>query len=120
LSCKIFNLPDISFIGGTYKEFIYEVEHADTLERINIENATCVLTIKSYTNRGSSPALVKNGAVYKEPDDEFAYRFRFIIDSVDTINLDGKYFYQIDIVDEDGDTTVAQGLMFIRRNINRN
>lgn len=115
-----YTLPEISFIGGATQELVFHVYNEDK-ERFDLSSCAANLAIVNYVNKGGSPVISKDMSV--ETDDETdgtVYNIlRAILLPQETVELCGKYVYQITIKDVEDNIEPKQGVMYIGNNINK-
>lgn len=119
-------LPDITIYGGDTAPWNVNVvqQNGNPYPYSSLSDAEAVLTFTPYAismglNNNAEiiePVLSALGTI--EEDEESGARIVFILAYSDTINLRGKYIYQVEI-SKDGDRRVLQGFATIKQNINR-
>lgn len=110
---KLFKLPELCIIGGDYKERYFRINDLDNGGFMDTSNLEGKFALIPYGNRNGQP-------VYKcdlttDPNDNTI--FLLTLTSDDTINLSGKYIYQISIKASETKQQSFQGIMIIDRNI---
>lgn len=107
-----FTLPTIDIIGGNYCTLTFNT-FADTKANPYILNGcTATFSFRPYIYEDNS--LTRSKAMSFVNDTNY---LTVNLASSDTKNLDGKYIYQIAIKDYAGNEEIAQGILFIFRNI---
>jgi hypothetical protein len=109
-SISTITFPDISFIGGTYKELPFDVED-EAGNPVDISSFTFSWVL-SPVGESAVSSLVKTGVF----DTTVADKNRFIVYlySYDTINLSGKFIHQPIIIGNPGyDLRNGQGYIII-------
>ncbi len=120
----IYTLPDVEFVGGETNEFLFPV-YKDENKSVPLDLSGCTASfdVINIINKSGTP-IVSKAMLTKQADpsdDASPYNIlTVILSSSDTVNLCGKYVYQITIVDNKGNTALKQGLLQIHGNINRN
>lgn len=119
-------LPDIEIYGGDTVPWEVTLIRDDgtSCPSSAAENFSCTLTFSPFkvtTGLGgkaisAAPLLTKKGTIKETSDGGAAAVFDFA--TQDTIDLRGKFLYQIEISNGD-DLRIAQGHIYIRQNINR-
>lgn len=126
---KLYNLPDISFIGGDSFPIIFTL-FKDEAQCVPFEldnGMTAYFSVTHYANRDYTSTTFslstedENSAIsYQDAGDGFNNLFVVQIPTEKTIDLFGKYIYQITLVSEDGQPEIlGQGIMDIIRNIDK-
>lgn len=114
-SCK---LPEWKFIGGATQRRIFTLYRLNTDTPYDIPGASAELAVVDFVNPKSETKLLKNIDV--KSDSTGCYCEAVInLDSADTVNLSGKYIYQITIKDLFGNVVVLRGIMYISENIDK-
>lgn len=98
-SISTISLPEITFIGGTYKEIPFDVED-DLGNPIDISSGFTFEWVLSPFGQPTISSLVKTGVF----DATIANKNRFIVYlySYDTLNLSGKFIHQPIIIGNPG------------------
>ncbi len=119
-------LSEVSICGGDTTPWVVTIlkENGDFYPYAALDAATASLALTPYaisTGLGNDaetvdPVLVKEGVVSSNEEGGGIAEFELSI--ADTMNLRGKYIYQITI-SKDGDSRVFQGIATVRQNINR-
>ena len=119
-------LPDIEMYGGDTVPWVVTLVRKDgskyTMD--SVEGLRCTLTVTPFkvtTGLGGhavpiAPLLTKEGIFKEALDGSATVLFDFLVE--DTIQLRGKFTYQVDVVYGD-DLRAAQGHLYIKQNINR-
>ena len=124
---NIYNLPDISFIGGDSFPITFTLfKDAAQTTPFNLDDGMkTYFSVMHYANRdyaSTTFSLSTDDDVksinYRLSDDGYANLLEVQIPSNKTLHLFGKYIYQITMIDEDGVAEIlGQGIMDIVRNI---
>ena len=116
---KTYNLPEISFIGGETHDFRFSL-FTDTGKTFNASGIKATFSIVSSINRSGQPILSKDMTVIAN-DDGIENIITVTLQSNETVNLYGKYIYQITLQDMSGDIEIpSQGILGIINNIDKN
>ena len=83
------SLPEKTFIGGTYKEFTFEINDSNG-RPIDITSASVAWVLSPY-GQPESTAIYKKGIYQDSPDKN---KFAVFLNSNDTVNLQGKFIQQ--------------------------
>ena len=124
---EIETLPELYMYGGSSFQ-IDAIPYEDDGSRMSEQNASqCTATLSvSYLstisglgNNGTRvpPVLIKSGNM--ELDDHNDPFFQFLLIPSDTVNLRGKFIYQISVENGNSAAAVSQGLLNIRMNNNQ-
>lgn len=116
-----YTLPTIDFVGGETQNFAFHVYFYKSSKPFSLSNCTANFSIVSFTNKAGVPILTKPMTFAFNDDVTVENVLKITLDPLDTVDLTGKYIYQISIRDIDGDVEIPkQGILFITNNINRN
>ena len=112
----IYNLPDIKFVGGESQRFVFDlVTIYDS--KFDAKNCDVGFAIINYANKNGKPVVVKSMETVEDNNGFFSI-ITVKLDPQDTLNMHGRYIYQISIRDPEGNTEIpGQGLMDILKNI---
>ncbi len=115
-------LPDLEMIGGDTTAWKISLNHlaGDAYAYNELSTYSGVLTITPFSiaqGVRTTPVVTKTASVQRGLSQEATLTFEF--EASDTMNLAGKYIYQIELGDEDYGR-VGQGTLLIRRNNNPN
>lgn len=116
-----YTLPTIDFVGGETQNLAFNVYFYKNKQPFSLTGCTCNFSIVSFTNKKGAPILTKSmEAIYN--DDVTANNVLTVtLTPSDTVDLCGKYIYQIIIRDVNGDIEIPkQGILYITNNINKN
>lgn len=117
-------LPDIEMYGGDTEPWNVQMIHDDgrCYLMTEVTGYSAVLTIMPFIYSaglgvsGASVTLTKNATIERYGTNEAMVVFSFA--AADTLNLSGKYTYQIEFT-YSGNKRIGQGNLYIRNNINR-
>lgn len=111
-----YTLPTIDFVGGETQNILFNAYSSNGKQPFNLNNCTAGFAIVNFTNKTGEPLLTK----IMESDNKNANVLKVTLLPSETINLFGKYIYQITIRDSDGNIEIPkQGLLYIANNINK-
>lgn len=110
-----YSLPTIEFVGGETQKLMFNVYYYNNKRSFDLTGCSYDFSIVSATNKTDVPLLSKtvettesNNVLVVELAPE------------DTVNLSGKYIYQISIKGFDGTVEIPkQGALYITNNINK-
>ena len=116
-----YTLPTIDFVGGSTTELIFNVYWGTKNPRpFGMVGCTANFAVTSYTNKTGAPVISKTMEVRLNADDTFYNVLHVELKPSDTIDLFGKYIYQITIKDVDNSADIPhQGILYIHNNINK-
>ena len=115
----IYNLPEMSFIGGESQTLIFNLL---TYDGNDFDASECDVgfALIHYSNKNGIPILTKKANIL-EGDEGIMNIANFDLLPEDTLGLYGRYVYQITISDAYGNTEIpGQGIIDITRNIHPN
>lgn len=105
------SLPSIEFVGGETQTLTFNVYSGSIDNPSNLSEA--VFSIIPSTNKFGTRTLSKKMTVSRNA-------ISVELTSADTINLSGKYLYQIAIKDTAGAIEIPdQGVLYIKNNIDK-
>lgn len=112
----VYNLPQLRFVGGETQSFLFNLRTPGG-STFNAVGCSAAIALINYTNKTGLPVLVKSMSLRE--DEEGYYSSAYVeLSPSETVNLQGRYIYQISIRDSAGETEIpGQGLMDITRNI---
>lgn len=119
-----YTLPTIDFIGGSSQDLRFHVYWHSCGNPFDLENCTADFSVVSFVNKTGAPIITKAMTVEKigvDVDGETIYN-RLVVSLIpkETVNLSGKYIYQISIKKKDGKAEIPkQGIFYISNNINK-
>lgn len=115
-----YTLPTIDFVGGETQDLAFHVYFYKDKKEFSLTGCTCNFSIVSFTNKTGAPILSKPmEGIYNDAGTSNNVLTVKLLPT-DTVDLFGKYIYQIIIKDIDGDVEVPkQGILYITNNINK-
>ena len=113
---SIYTLPEISFVGGESQSLFFNLRTREGNE-FDATECTVDFAMIHYTNKNGMPIFTKQADI--KPGNSGVLSIAVVdILPEDTIDLYGRYVYQITISDFAGQTEIpGQGLIDITRNI---
>ncbi len=115
---KVYNLPEISFVGGETHDLRFHL-FTDTGRVFNASGAKATFSIVYSVNRTGAPVLSKAMSVIAD-DDGIESILAVTLLPKETVDLYGKYIYQITIQYMSGETDIpSQGILGITNNIDK-
>lgn len=117
-------LPDIEMYGGENEPWQVQILHDNGTKYLisEVTGYSAILSIIPFEYSaglgvvGATPVLTINATFREYETDKAMAVFSFTI--ADTLNLSGKYVYQIELA-SNSNKRIGQGYLFIRNNINR-
>lgn len=116
-----YRLPELEFVGGSSQELVFHTYFYANRAPFDLSACRASFGVVSFLNKTGDPIISKEMQVTSGTDGDYIDNvLRVVLGRSDTIDLSGKYIYQITIEDiESGDRENLQGIMYIFRNINR-
>lgn len=115
-----YTLPTIDFVGGETQDLAFHAYFYVNKLPFSLSRCTASFAVVSFTNKTGAPILTKPMKVVFDNSVTVENVLSVTLDPSDTVDLCGKYIYQISIKDIDGDIEIPkQGILFITNNINK-
>lgn len=115
---KVYNLPEITFVGGETHDLRFRL-FTDTGKVFNASGVNATFSVVYSVNRTGTPVLSKQMTVLAD-DDGVESILAVTLLPTDTVNLYGKYIYQITIQDMSNEVDIpSQGILGITNNIDK-
>lgn len=116
-----YTLPTIEFVGGETQDLIFNVYFYVGRKPFGLEGCTAVFSVVSALNKRGAPIVSKKMTVRPSNVEGVpSHSLAVTLTPAETVELCGKYIYQIQIHDTDGDNEIPkQGLMYITNNIDK-
>lgn len=118
---NVYSLPQIDFVGGSTEELVFHVfGRKENPQPFGLAGCVANFSVIDYVNKTGAPVISK-GMGTRINDDGTHYNVLFVeLKSADTLDLFGKYIYQITLRDIDNNADIPlQGIMYIHNNINK-
>lgn len=118
---KIYSLPEIQFVGGSSEDLTFHVYYDEKNPKpFGLFGGSANFSIVNFINKNSLP-LVSKPMVIRTNDEGTYYNVLFVsLEPTETVDLYGKFVYQITIKDVDGNVDIPhQGIINIHNNINK-
>ncbi len=117
----IYSLPEIQFVGGSSEDLVfhlfYDREHP---KPFNLYGGVADFSIINFVNKNGVPVFSKSMVIRMNEEETYYNVVAVALDPEDTVDLFGKYIYQITLKDVDGNVDIPQqGIIDIIRNINK-
>jgi len=114
----IYNLPELSFIGGETQSINFNLVLPSGGE-FDANGCTVRFSVVNYADKNGSPIFVIPATLEKNEDGVICVA-SVKIKSENTVGLHGRYVYQISILDTFKEFEIpGQGIIDIRRNIDQ-
>lgn len=111
---NIYNIPEISFVGGSQQEYIFHFYESDLITPVSINWATSIIFSITKFGEPNNVLLSVNG----QKVNESPYNsIRILLLDEDTLGLYGKFVYQISLFGSYGTIIPIQGLLNIHKQI---
>lgn len=113
-------LPTINFVGGETQDLAFHIYFYKGNKPYSLSMCHANFSIVSLRNKYGDPILSKEMSVRFDDALTTDNVLTVTLDPLDTVELYGKYIYEIQIRDADGDIEIPkQGLLYIINNINK-
>lgn len=116
----LYTLPELSFVGGATQDFEFDVFSEKNNALFDLSSCTADFSIVGYLGRDREPIVSKMMDIRFGIDNSVKNVLHITLLPSDTVNLYGKYVYQVSIKDAVGKVEIpSQGIMYIQNNINK-
>ena len=116
-----YTLPTIDFVGGETQDLAFHIYFYIDKKPLSLTGCTCSFSIVNFMNKVGVPVLIKPMRAIFNNDNTMDNVLTVTLSPPETVQLSGKYIYQISMRDIDGDIEIPkQGILFITNNINKN
>ena len=118
---KMYSLPEIRFVGGSSEDLQFNMYYDEEKTKpFNLFGGEANFSIVNFINKNSTP-LVSKGMEIGMNDAETHYNVvRVSLEPADTVDLFGRFVYQITLKDIDGNVDIPhQGIINIHNNIDK-
>lgn len=116
-----YTLPTIDFVGGETQDLAFNVYFYKDKKPFSLTGCTCNFSIVSFTNKMGVPILSKEMKGIYNDEVTADNVLTVTLTPTETVELFGKYIYQIIIRDIEGDVEIPkQGILYVTNNINKN
>lgn len=121
---KMYSLPELCFVGGSSENLEFNLYYDKSNPRpFNIYGGRADFSITSLISKNGCPLFSKSMQILQgdthTPEDMCYNVVRVSLLPEDTVDLFGKYVYQVTLMDVNGNIDVYQGIISIHRNINK-
>ena len=118
---KMYSLPELCFVGGSSEDLQFNLFYnKDNPEPFNIFGGEANFSIVNFLNKNSTPLVSKKMDIGMNDAETHYNILRVSLEPSDTVDLFGKFVYQITIKDIDGNVDIPhQGIINIHNNIDK-
>ncbi len=118
---KMYGLPELQFVGGSSKDLqfnlYYDEENPKPFDLLGVE---ANFSIVNFMNKNSTPLVSKGMEIGMNDAKTHHNVLRVSLKPADTVDLFGKFVYQITLKDTDGNVDIPrQGIINIHNNIDK-
>lgn len=117
-----YSLPTIDFVGGSTQELVFHTFFSQNKKPFDLSSCTASFALINFVNKNGSPLIAKPMEVSKSEDGDGTVTnvLRVVLLPEETVDLVGKFIYQITIQDISGEIEIPdQGIIRIANNINK-
>ena len=115
-----YELPTITFVGGETRDLAFHIYHYIGKRPYSLSECECTFSLVNFTTKGGKPILSKEMTVIYDETGTIDNVLTVTLESLESVNLFGKYIYQITIQDRDGEVEIpSQGIMYITNYIDK-
>ena len=118
MQTKFYTLPEWDFVGGGINQktlTLYEQKGV----LYNLPNGIARLSIIPFVNRTGEPTLRKEFSIVAN-ENSVHCKVEIVLSAEETVNLSGKYIYQIMVRDAEGNIAAPQqGTLLVYPNIDK-
>lgn len=118
MQTRFYILPEWRLVGGETRKRTFTLHHDEGGPIYNIPGAIAEMAVVDFVNPHGEPRFRKPASVSADANGNYC-EITVDLASVDTLNLQGKYIYQLTIRDALGNIAAPKGLMYIAPNINK-
>ena len=112
-------LPTIDFVAGETQDLVFNIYFHHGNKPYDLGSCTATFSVANYMNRSGS-ALISKAMTVRAGTSGKDNVLAVTLKSSDTLNMAGKYIYQITLQDVDGDVEIPkQGILMITNNIDK-
>ncbi len=114
----IYTLPQDSFVAGQTCKYAWRL-YRESGQPFNASGCEGAFSLLDYSHKDDDPILVKK-VEFVEGDEGMISVASVTLTPQDTVNLDGKFIYQLSIKDVEGNMEIPnQGIFYIANNIHK-
>lgn len=118
---KIYRLPEIRFVGGSSEDLQFNLyQNESNPEPFSLFGGTANFSIVNFINKNSTPLVSKQMEIELNDEETHYSKIKVSLVPADTVDLFGKFVYQITLRDVDGYVDIPhQGIINIHNNIDK-
>lgn len=118
---KMYSLPELCFVGGSSEDLQFNLFHnKDNPEPFSVFGGEANFSIVNFLNKNSTPLVSKKMNISINDEETHYNILRVSLEPADTVDLFGKFVYQITIKDIGGNVDIPhQGIINIHNNIDK-
>lgn len=117
---NMYTLPEIHFVGGASKELQFNLFYDESAPTpYNFSGGKANFSIVNLTNKNSAPLVSKSMTVSMNDTGTHYNTVSVLLLPSETVDLFGKFVYQITLKDANGNIDLFQGILNIYGNINK-
>lgn len=118
---KIYSLPEMHFVGGASEDFQFDLYRDEGRQKpLSLLGGSAHFAIVNFANKNGAPLVTKTMEICLNEAETYHNVVRVSLDPDDTIDLAGKFVYQITLRDADGNIDIPhQGVITIHNNIDK-
>lgn len=117
---EIYTLPTISFVGGSTQKLSFHIYDESDNEPLDATSYDAAFSVVDYVHSRSNPILTKEMTLSDTGDEGTRNILVVELAPSDTVDLAGKYIYQISVKDQDDNVDIPdRGILFITNNIHK-
>ena len=96
-----YSLPTIDFVGGSTQELVFHTFFSQNKKPFDLSSCTASFALINFVNKNGSPLIAKPMEVSKSEDGDGTVTnvLRVVLLPEETVDLVGKFIYQITIQD---------------------
>lgn len=118
MQTRQFSLPEWEMVGGESQKRLFTLCDSTGLE-YDVAGGSANFAIVDYVNRFGEPYLTKPINIIQSDTGVFSV-LEVTLSPSETINLSGKYIYQLSISDSSGNIAIPKhGIIYILNNIDK-
>jgi len=115
-----YTLPTIDFVGGETQDLAFNIYFYRNKRPYSLSGCTANFSIVSFRNKTGVPILTKEMGIRFNNEGTINNVLTVTLSPTETVDLSGKYIYEIQMRDIEGDVEIPkQGILYITNNINK-
>ena len=118
---KMYSLPEIRFVGGSSETMEFNMYYDEEKTKpFNLYGGEANFSIVNFINKNSTPPVSKKMEIGMNNAETCYNVVRVSLEPADTVDLFGKFVYQITLRDIEGNVDIPhQGIINIYNNIDK-